>query len=149
MEEIELSEWTRFLARWRVAGMATVGPDGEPHACNVVFVCDDQGHLFFLSGAHSAHAAHVDATGRAAFSVYSHGSVVQGLQLWGRCRHVEPGSPAHAAGGRLYLECLRDEPGAEVRRHLLETERLYCARVEWARLIDMSRGSTWRGEWRR
>ena len=83
---------TRFLDRCSVAGLATVSEAGVPHASNVVFACDPQAHLYFLSAAESCHADQIDRSGVAAVSVYAHDGPLTGVQARGPCR-LQTGRP--------------------------------------------------------
>jgi uncharacterized protein len=131
-----------LLASARTASLATLGPEGAPHAANVQFAADDKLDLYFISSPHSQHARDMALNAVVALTVYDPRDVdprgLRGLQIRGRCEVV-------AAAAREPAEALYLAKFSYLRQHpqlltLVRSQQVFRLRACWVRYIDNSRG---------
>lgn len=144
-QEVEL-----FLATCRTASLATVDPEGQPHAANVQYAHDESWCIYWISSTKSAHSQHLSENPRGAITIYAHQDVpemIHGLQLHGQVdRLIEHGQ---AEWHRIWdhytskYELVRSVPQL---RAAAQRQTFYCFRPTWMRWIDNRRGFGWKVE---
>lgn len=134
------------LLRLSVMTVATVAPDGQPHAAAVYFACDEGLHFYFFSEPGSQHSLDAASDGRAAVAIYPEcqgWQDIRGLQLRGAIQRVDPG----AAWERAWECYLAKFPFVSDFREVLASNQLYVFIPEWMRLVDNRRGFGFKQEW--
>jgi len=129
--------------------LATAGRDGQPHAAPVYFAADTEDPatpLYFFSQAGSQHGADLAANPAAAVAIYPmvHGwRDIRGLQLRGEAHPLEAG-PQFERAMQLYVAKF---PFVAAFQEVMTKNRLYVFRPNWVRLLDNSRGFSFKEEW--
>jgi uncharacterized protein YhbP (UPF0306 family) len=128
--------------------LATVGPDGEPHAAAVYFAADDCHRLYFFSDPESRHIQDIARDGRAAATLFPEcfdWPEIRGLQLRGVVRRVEHESESEHAWEAYAAKF----PFVTELRPVISTNQLYVFSPNWTRLLDNRRGFGFQQEWDR
>ena len=92
--------WDEFLAARPVGVVATIGPDGAPHAVPVEVVVRD-GRVYVWCRATSVKARNAARTGRAAVTAYKGNSMVL---VRGAARLVQDGDDGYAEITQAFLD---------------------------------------------
>ena len=144
-QDIEL-----FLAVCRTATLATVDPDGRPHAANLQVVHGPGWSLQWISAPGSAHSRHLQQTPHAAVTLYGHRdepATIHGLQLRGA---VDPpvgiDDPGWPSLWDRYVAKYRFVAEVPTIRDAAERQCFYVFRPRWLRWIDNRRGFGWKIE---
>ncbi|MEM8739518.1 MAG: pyridoxamine 5'-phosphate oxidase family protein [Planctomycetota bacterium] len=144
-QEIEL-----FLATCRTASLATVSPDGQPHAANVQYAHDSGWCLNWISSPAAAHSRHLDANPRGAVTVYAHQDVpelIHGVQMHGKVDLViAHGQAEWHRIWDLYTAKYDFVNSLPQMRTAAEKQKFYRFRPTWVRWIDNRRGFGWKVE---
>lgn len=99
------AEMTAILAEGRDLTLASVGPDGAPHAVVVSYASDGL-TIYFGCSPHSRKAQNLEADDRVAVTVtlpYRDWAEIRGLSISGRAHRLPPGE-ARDRAGLLFLE---------------------------------------------
>jgi uncharacterized protein YhbP (UPF0306 family) len=128
-------------------GLATIGPDGMPHAANVNFAEDADLNLYFLSSTRSTHSVDIARDPRVAATAYvpfNNTEQIRGLQIRGCCDQL-----ADAEFRRVWELFIRKFPYSAAFEDFARSERFYCIRPSWFRVIDNSPvfGTKWEIAW--
>ncbi len=128
--------------------LATVSPEGEPHAAPVYFAADEALDCYFFSAADSQHSRDLRADPRAAVALYPEcrdWQEIRGAQLRGTVQPVPRGDHWDRAWG-LYLEKF---PFVADLGEAVSSNQLYVFEPIWQRLVDNRQGFGFKLEWRR
>ncbi|MEO0964479.1 MAG: pyridoxamine 5'-phosphate oxidase family protein [Planctomycetota bacterium] len=141
MNDLDLQqEVSAFLAVCRTATLATVAPDGAPHAACVQFVADAKWRLAWVSAEGSAHSRHLVEHPRCAVTVYAHDDRperIHGLQLRGMAAILDGDQRAAALDlYRVKYPFVADEPYASA----IDRQGVYRFTPTWLRWLDNRRG---------
>ncbi|MEM1209267.1 MAG: pyridoxamine 5'-phosphate oxidase family protein [Planctomycetota bacterium] len=141
MNDLDLQqEVSAFLAVCRTATLATVAPDGTPHAACVQFVVDAKWRLVWVSAESCAHSRHLVEQPRCAITVYAHDDRperIHGLQLRGSATILDGDDRAAALDGyRAKYPFVADEPYASA----IDRQAVYRLTPTWLRWLDNRRG---------
>ncbi len=141
------SEIPRFLADCRTASLATVSPEGRPHAANVQYAHDERLRLYFVSSAESAHGRHIGDGVEVAATIYAHNDQpeqIRGLQIHGRCRPVS----IESENNRIWELYVGKFAFAQTypMRQALQMQTFFELTPRWIRWIDNRRGFGWKTE---
>ena len=148
MEDFDFDrEIPEFLADCRTASLATVDPDGGPHAANVQYVHDGALKLYFVSSPESAHSRHIGDGGPVAVTIYARNDQpdqIRGVQVHGVCRPVHDETAMNRVW-ELYVEKFAFAQTYPMRR-TIESQQFYELTPHWMRWIDNRRGFGWKVE---
>jgi uncharacterized protein YhbP (UPF0306 family) len=126
--------------------LATVDPEGRPHAAPVYFVADDDLRLYYFSDEASRHAGDTAASGLAAAAIYPEcfgWQEIRGLQLEGAVQAV----PAGAHWEKVWELYQAKFPFVGELRQVVERNILYAFTPHWLRLVDNRRVFGFKEEW--
>ncbi len=144
-----MREAVTLLGQCRTATLATVDPQGGPHAANIQYALDDKLNLYFVSSADTAHSRHLSAHPAVALTVYHHDDAepgtIHGLQMHASAEAV---NDAVERGKALALYSARfpfiaTNPALQA---AVEQQCFYKITPTWLRLIDNRRGFGWKLE---
>ncbi len=137
-----------FLSTHNTLTLATVGPDGRPHAAAVFYAVADDLTLYFLSEPKTLHAQHIGAGAMVAATIEENNQdwkSIQGLQLHG---WAEPcAGPDEEAARQVYAARFPFIVAAATLASPLSRARYYKLAPTWMRLIDNRRGFGFKEEW--
>jgi uncharacterized protein YhbP (UPF0306 family) len=144
------SQLRAFLAAHNTMTLATVGPDGAPHATDVYYAETGDLELLFVSLPGSRHARNLAHDPRIAATVHADSTRwrdIQGVQLEGVCRRVtaEERVLAWARYTAKFSFVLADAALAGA----LQKVDMYRVAPDWLRWIDNTIGLGHNLEWRR
>ena len=126
--------------------LATVGPDGAPHAASVYFAADEAHRLYFFSSAASQHGCDLAANPAAAVTlspVVEDWREIYGLQMRGEARPV----PAGPEWERAFQGYLARFPFSASLKEEIARNILYVFTPRCLRLVDNSCGFGFKEEW--
>ncbi len=137
-----------FLAAHNTLTLATIGPDGMPHAAALFYAFTPDLRLIFLSDPKTRHAQHI-GTGRAhvAATIQADGQKWQsitGLQLHGIASLAEQGAREVYLARFPFIYIARTGPLARA----MSKVEFYQIVPTWVRLIDNRLGFGHKQEWR-
>jgi uncharacterized protein YhbP (UPF0306 family) len=139
-----------FLATCRTASLATVDPDGRPHAANVQYVSDDGWNLYWVSSPGSDHSRHLAERDRAAVTVYAHDDRperIHGVQMHGHVDQViAHGQDAWNRVWERYVAKFQFIQSMPQLRDAAERQKFYRFAPTWLRWIDNRKGFGWKVE---
>lgn len=133
-----------FLADHTTLTLATVGPDGLPHAAALFYAFDDDLNLIFLSDPSTRHARHIGARAPVAVTIQADGQAWQhitGLQLHGVA------TLADETARIRYLARYPFIARSEALARALKNVQFYSITPHWIRLIDNRLGFGHKQEW--
>ncbi len=139
-----------FLQAHNTLTLATVGPDGRPHACALFYATDDALTLYFLSDPNTAHARHIGSGAAVAATIEANNQdwrSIRGVQLHGFARPCNPGEEERKASA-VYAARFPFIGRAESLAGPLARARYYQITPSWIRFIDNTRGFGFKEEWR-
>jgi uncharacterized protein YhbP (UPF0306 family) len=139
-----------FLAAHNTMTLATVGPDGAPHATDVYYAESGDLELFFVSLPGSRHARNLAHDPRIAATVHVDSSRwrdIRGVQLEGVCRRVT--AKERAATWARYTAKFSFVLADAVLAGALQKVDMYRVTPHWLRWIDNTAGLGHNLEWRR
>jgi len=125
---------SRYLRDVSTMSLATVGPDGKPHAANVYFAPDRMLNLYFVSDVTSAHSRHIAALPDVAGTVYAPVKMwqqIKGVQWHGTCGPIDPGEWEMVWS--IYLDKFPHITEVEA---MVRAQQFYRVRPTWFRYID-------------
>ena len=126
--------------------LATSGRDGEVHAADVYFACDEQLTLYFFSAAESQHSSDIQLNVRAAATIHADRKgweQILGLQLRGNCKLIRT-PPAWQKAWEIYLAKF---PFVKDLEEVVKVNQLYGFKPDWIRLVDNRKGFGYKREW--
>lgn len=127
--------------------LATVGPNGAPHAAAVYFAADEERrNLYFFSSAGSQHSQDLIAHPRAAAEIHplvESWQDIQGLQLHGEVHAIPPGETWEQAWSRYLVKF----PFTSALKDIVAKNSLYTFRPDWIRMVDNRLGFGHQEEW--
>ncbi len=149
MAEDPLQHIHAFLAQHNVMTLATLGPDGAPHATDVYYAETGDLALYFISIPGSRHARNLAHDPRMAAAVHADSTRwrdIRGVQLEGVCRRVmdEERVAAWARYTAKFSFMLADAALAGA----LQKVDMYRVTPHWLRWIDNTTGLGHNLEWR-
>ncbi len=133
-----------FLQEHQTLTLATVGPDGTPHAAALFYAYTEDLRLIFLSAPDTQHAQHIGNSAPVAVTIQADGQDwrrIIGLQLHGIA------GPADENARRIYLARFSFIARTESLVQLLRGVRFYVIMPTWVRLIDNRLGFGHKQEW--
>lgn len=136
-----------FLESHQTATVATVDPDGRPHAANVQYVSDRAMNLYFISAPNSAHSQHIRQLATAAVTVYDHDDRpdrIRGVQIHSQ-GHLLDKLNAHPHVLELYLSKFPFAASADFQK-LIAAQHFFKLTPHWLRLIDNTRSFGFKAE---
>ena len=128
--------------------LATSGPDGEAHAADVYFACDEQLNLFFFSDGASQHGSDIHRDPRAAVTIHADHQgweQIHGLQMRGECQLISSSKEWQGAW-EVYLAKF---PFVSEMEDLIKINQLFGFNPLWIRLVDNHQGFGFKQEWQR
>lgn len=149
MEGIKAAELKSLLEEFfalTTMTLATVDPDGEPHAAAVYFAVDEALHLYYFSETGSQHALDTFHDPRAAVALHADVAdwqEIHGLQMRGLVRAVESNREWRAAW-QLYLEKF---PFVDDLEEVIAANQLFAFSPIWIRLVDNRQDFGYKQEW--
>ncbi len=149
MTDDPFSQLRAFLAEHTAMTLATVGPDGAPHATDVYYAETGDLGLYFASGPGSRHSRNLAHEPRMAATVHAASKRwrdIRGVQLEGVCRRVtdEERVAAWARYTAKFSFMLADAALAGA----LQRVSMYRVTPHWLRWIDNTTGLGHNLEWR-
>ena len=126
--------------------LATSGEQGEVHAADVYFACDEHLTLYFFSSADSQHSRDIHRNPGAAATIHADGEGwrgILGLQLRGDCAEVTTPKIWEQAW-KIYLEKF---PFVDELEEAIKVNQLFCFVPRWIRLVDNNQGFGYKEEW--
>jgi uncharacterized protein YhbP (UPF0306 family) len=146
----ELLQLRAFLAERSAMTLATVGPDGAPHATDVYYAETGDLELYFVSGPGSCHSRNLAHDPRVAATVHADSTRwrdIRGVQLEGVCSRVTDAerAVAWARYTAKFPAMLADAALAGA----LQKVAMYRVTPHWLRWIDNTTGLGHNLEWRR
>lgn len=139
-----------FLAAHNTLCLATVGPEGQPHAAAVFYAAGPDLTLYFLSDPATLHARHIGAGARVAATIEANNQdwrSIRGLQIHGLAAPCTEEEAVIAR--RVYAERFPFIAHAGTLTAALARARYYRLTPTWIRLIDNTRGFGHKEEWGR
>ena len=138
-----------FLAEHPTMTLATIGPDGAPHATDVYYAETGDLGLYFVSGSGSRHSHNLAHDPRVAATVHADSTRwrdIRGVQLEGICSRVtaEERVAAWARYTAKFSLMLADAVVAGA----LQKVDMYRVTPHWLRWIDNTTGLGHNLEWR-
>jgi uncharacterized protein YhbP (UPF0306 family) len=139
-----------FLTAHNTLTLATVGPEGRPHACALFYAVGPGPTLYFLSDPATVHAQHIGEGAQIAAAIQQDGQAwqeIRGLQLHGfaaPCLTADEKAGAH----KIYAARFPFVATASRLAEALTRARYYKITPSWMRLIDNTRGFGHKTEWR-
>ncbi len=134
-----------FLAAHNTLTLATVGPEGRPHAAALFYAYLPDLNLIFLSEPDTQHARHIGDGAPVAVTIQADGQDWQritGLQMHGFAAPTDdPGMRA------AYLARFPFIARTEVLARALKTVRFYTITPTWVRIINNRLGFGRKQEW--
>jgi len=127
--------------------LATSGPDGEVHAADVYFACDEQLTLYFFSDPESQHSLDAQRDSRAAITIHAHRAgweQILGLQMRGICEEISTPTEWQQAW-EVYLAKF---PFVSDLEEVIKVNQLFGFAPWWIRLVDNSQGFGFKQEWK-
>jgi len=145
----QLLQLRAFLAEHTAMTLATIGPDGAPHATDVYYAETGDLALYFASGPGSCHSRNLAHDPRMAATVHADSTRwrdIRGVQLEGVCRRVtaEERVAAWARYTAKFSLMLADAAMAGA----LQKVDMYRVTPQWLRWIDNTTGLGHNLEWR-
>jgi uncharacterized protein YhbP (UPF0306 family) len=145
----KLLQLRAFLAERNAMTLATIGPDGAPHATDVYYAETGDLELYFVSGPGSQHSRNLAHDPRVAATVHADSTRwrdIRGVQLEGICSRVtdEERGAAWARYTAKFSFVLADAALAGA----LQKVDMYCVTSHWLRWIDNAAGLGHNLEWR-
>jgi uncharacterized protein YhbP (UPF0306 family) len=140
-----ISSFEEFLTLSTMT-LATVSPEGEPHAAAVYFAADEAINLYYFSDASSQHSLDANQDPHAAVAIHPEAAEwqeIRGLQMRGSIWAVESKQEWQAAW-RVYREKF---PFVDGLKEVIAVNHLYVFRPNWIRLVDNRQGFGYRQEW--
>lgn len=138
-----------LLTECPTAGLATVGPDGSPHAANVWFASDDKLNLYWVSSPRARHSTDLVALARMAVTVYppiAEPDDIHGLQLRGHAAAIAHDTEAWDHAFNLYAQRFAFVNQRPSYRETVLARTFYRFTPTWLRLLDNRRGFAWKHE---
>lgn len=138
-----------FLAAHNTLTLATVGPDGAPHAAAVFYAVAGDLTLYFLSEPKTLHAQHIGMGAMVAATIEENNQDwknIRGLQIHGfaaPCAGTDEEDLARA----IYAARFPFVARAEILAGPLSRARYYQITPAWMRLIDNTLGFGHKEEW--
>jgi len=133
-----LSTVGEFFKRCSTMSLATIDPEGRPHAANLYFAADQAVNLHFVSDPASAHCRDLEARPDVAATVYEPVASwrdIRGVQLRGLAAPI--GDDEWDAVWRLYVDRF---PDVEAMAPIVRRQRFYRVAPTWLRWIDNTVG---------
>ncbi len=130
-----------FLAAHNTLSLATVGEDGQPHACAVFYAVDADMTLYFLSEPKTLHVRHIGEGAVVAATIEANNqewTSIRGLQLHGRASPCQGQEVDQARA--LYTARYPFVGRAQTLAGPLTRARFYRIVPSWVRLIDNTLG---------
>ncbi len=145
----KLLQLRAFLAKHNTMTLATVGPDGAPHATDVYYAETHNLELYFVSIPGSRHARNLAPDSRVAAAIHADSTRwrdIRGVQLEGACSRVtaEERVAAWACYAAKFSIMLADAALAGA----LQKVDMYHVVPHWLRWIDNTTGLGHNLEWR-
>ncbi len=134
-----------FLQAHQTLTLATVGPDGAPHAAALFYAYTEDIHLIFLSDPDTQHARHIGDGAPVAVTIQADGQDwrrITGLQMHGMA------SPVGERARSIYLARFPFVARTETLVQALKKVHFYEIVPTWVRLIDNRFGFAHKQEWR-
>jgi uncharacterized protein YhbP (UPF0306 family) len=136
-----------LLERVAIMTLATIDPDGNPHAAPVYFVADEETRLYFFSEVKNQHSLDVVKNPKVAAAIYPECEGwrdIKGLQLRGEVRLVESTAEWDSAWVRYQAKF----PFVRALKAVVVKNQLYVFSPSWIRLVDNSQGFGYKKEWK-
>lgn len=137
-----------FLAAHNTLCLATVGPEGRPHAAAVFYAAGPDLTLYFLSDPTTRHAQHIGTGAWVAATIEANNQdwrSIRGLQIHGLAAPCAGDEVIVAR--RIYGERFPFIASAQTLAVALARARYYRLVPSWIRLIDNTRGFGHKEEW--
>ena len=135
-----------LLERVATMTLATIDPEGNPHAAPVYFVADDETWLYFFSEAKSQHSRDIGQNPKVAAAIYPECEGwrgIKGLQLRGNVRLVKSAQEWDTTWARYQVKF----PFVRSLKSVVAQNQMYVFIPNWIRLVDNSRGFGFKKEW--
>ncbi len=126
--------------------LATIDPEGNPHAAPVYFVADDEMRCYFFSERKSQHSQQIANNPKVAAAIYPEcegWQGIKGLQLRGEVCLVESSQAWDSAWGFYQVKF----PFVRALKAVVAKNKLYIFIPSWIRLVDNSQGFGFKKEW--
>ena len=139
-----------FLAAHNTLTLATIGPEGQPHACALFYAAAPDFALYFLSESKTRHAQHIGDGAQVAATIETNNQdwkSIRGLQLHGWAQPCR-GSDEQTARA-TYAVRFPFVAKAETLAGPLAKASYYKITPDWMRLIDNTQGFGHKEEWAR
>jgi len=136
-----------FLAAHNTLTLATVGPDGQPHAAAVFYAFTSDLRLVFLSDPASKHSQHIGEGAVVAATIQADGQEwqrIRGLQLHGFARPADDALRSVYLARFPFISSARTGPLARAMKKV----QFYQITPTWIRLVDNRLGFGHKQEWR-
>lgn len=137
-----------FLAAHNTLCLATVGPEGRPHAAAVFYAAGPDLTLYFLSDPTTRHGQHIGAGAWVAATIEANNQnwqSIRGLQIHGLAAPCTGDEVIVAR--RIYGERFPFIASVQTLTAALARARYYRLVPSWIRLIDNTRGFGHKEEW--
>ncbi len=150
MERIKRAELISSLEAFLTLStmtLATVSPEGEPHAAAVYFAYDEAINLYYFSDVSSQHSLDASQDPQAAVAIHAEAAEwqeIRGMQMRGSIWAVESKQEWQAAW-QVYREKFPFVDGLE---EVIAANQLYVFKPNWIRLVDNRQGFGYRQEWK-
>lgn len=144
-----MREALTLLSQCRTASLATVDPQGRPHAANIQYALDDELNLYFVSDEFAAHSGHIAHNPAVALTVYhpddAEPATIRGVQLHAQAVTIDD-SVERAKAIALYTARFPFISTSPALQAAVEQQNFYKLTPTWLRLIDNRRGFGFKAE---